>query len=581
MGRSDMKKVVFFLTVGIIAGLFFPACNKKAIPSITDNLKGIAYDSSAFEYIFTEALKQKFLGNAGDALKYLEQCVEINPKSDAAYYEMAQIALMLSDTINGKKFVIKAVTINEKNLWYLMLAANVYYEAGLKDSAILFYEKAIKYFPEEEDVKINLAKILSEKGEYKKADEIYSYFETKYADNESISISRIKNFMDSGEWEKAEEIVNNLLSKNPDGILYNGLLTEIYRKEGKKEKAIAIYEKLLLREPGNPQTLLSLCDFLISEKQYDDLFAILNRVILSDSVSREDKISLMARIVEDSSLVSTRSKEIELSLLLFEATAKNDYIIMLLRPELYKRQNNLTMATERLEMIIKERSENYYAWENLLLLYSETKNWDKLFIRGKECATKFNTSLLPKVLYANAAIEKGQYDIASEELRKGRILAGNDPGMELQVLVMQADLYYKKGDFIKSWDLFNEALKMKPDDVMVLNNYAYYLAEQGQNLKEAERMARIVIEREKDNTTYLDTYAWIIFKRGRDKEALKIMERILNLDEKPNAEWFEHIGYILKSLGKCDKAIGYWKLAIQQDSRKTILLREIENCEKH
>ena len=56
-----------------------------------------------------KALKQKLLGNIGDALKYLEQCIKINPESDAAYYQMAQIVIANGDIKNGKKFAIKAL----------------------------------------------------------------------------------------------------------------------------------------------------------------------------------------------------------------------------------------------------------------------------------------------------------------------------------------------------------------------------------------------------------------------------------------------------------------------------------------
>jgi Tfp pilus assembly protein PilF len=234
----------------------------------------------------------------------------------------------------------------------------------------------------------------------------------------------------------------------------------------------------------------------------------------------------------------------------------------------------------RLEEIIEKRPENYYAWERLLLLYSETRDWDKLFEKGKDCATKFNRSFLAKVLYANAAMEKEKLTIAEEELKKAKILAGNDTDLIVQVLVMEADLYYRKKEFGKSFETFKEALKAKPGDIMILNNYAYYLAEQGEELKEAERMAKLVIEKEKGNTTYLDTYAWVLYKRGRYKESMKIMEWVINKKETPNAEWYEHLGYIMKALKRCDKALEYWKIAYQIDSRKNLLLKEIEDCEK-
>ena len=113
-----------------------------------------------------------------------------------------------------------------------------------------------------------------------------------------------------------------------------------------------------------------------------------------------------------------------------------------------------------------------------------------------------------------------------------------------------------------------------------MNNYAYYLAEQNHKLKEAEDMARIVIEKEKNNTTYLDTYAWVLYKRGKLNEAAKIMEKIINTGEKPDAEWFEHYGYILKKQNNCNKAIENWNIAMKLDSTKTHLIKEIENCER-
>jgi tetratricopeptide (TPR) repeat protein len=576
-----MKKAIIILLVGILGTIFLQSCNKKISPSKAGTKVTENYDSTAFDYVFTEAIKQKLLGNAGDALKYLDQCIKINPKSDAAYYEMAQIALMLSDKSNGKKFALKAATLNENNIWYLTFIAEIFYQEKNLDSAIIYYEKAVKYSPEKEGIKLNLASLYSEKGLYDKAGEIYNYFEKNYGVTETTSLSIIKNQINAGNFKKAEEKVIELLKNSPDEVLYSGLLAEIYRKIGDKAKAIDVYKKLLEKEPNNPGTLLSLGDFLLSEKQYDDLFPVLNNVILNDSISRENKIALFSKVINDSSLIRLNGNEVEVALIVLEADNKKDNIIILLRPELYQNQKNFSKAIIRLEEIIEEQAENYYAWERLLFLYSETKEWDKLLKRGEECATKFNRSFTAKVLYASAAMEKGRLDVAAEELRKAKILAGSDTNMLVQVLVMNADVFYRKKEFSKSFETFKEALKINPEDIIILNNYAYYLAEQGQELKEAERMSKIVIEKEKGNTTYLDTYAWVMYKRGRFREAEKILESIISKGEKPDAEWYEHLGYIKKALGNCDKAIEYWKAALEYDNRKNSLLNEIENCKNH
>jgi tetratricopeptide (TPR) repeat protein len=98
------------------------------------------------------------------------------------------------------------------------------------------------------------------------------------------------------------------------------------------------------------------------------------------------------------------------------------------------------------------------------------------------------------------------------------------------------------------------------------------------NLKEAEEMAKRVIDNEKGNTTYLDTYGWILFKRGKFSEAAKVMESIIGSGETPEAVWYEHYGFILKEQKRCEEAIKNWNIAKELDSSKAYLIKEIENC---
>jgi len=263
-----------------------------------------------------------------------------------------------------------------------------------------------------------------------------------------------------------------------------------------------------------------------------------------------------------------------------EANYRNDDIIPLLRADLLVRMNKLNDAETRLEEIIKDNSENYYAWEKLLLAYNQGKSFDKLLTRGEECSSKFNRMFLPKILYANAAMELKDYDKALDELRKAEIIAGNNPDFVAQVMTMRADVYYRKKDYLKAFEVFRDALKQNKDDLTIINNYAYYLAEQNQDLKEAEEMAKKVIEKEKDNPTYLDTYAWVLYKRGKNREAAKIMESIIKINSPQDAEYYEHYGYILKSLHNCEKAVGNWTNALKIDSTKVYLKEEIEKCGK-
>lgn len=573
------KKSSYYVFLALFI-IIMASCGKKIIPSSVIGKKGNAYDAAAFDYVYVEAVKQKLMGNGGDALKYFEQCIKINPQSDASYYQMGQIVISNGDLKNGKKYAAKSLSIDQKNIWYLMMLAGIYYQEKNLDSAIIYYEKAVEIFPERENLQLALGNLYSENGNFEKATAIFNSFDKKYGVNESSTLSSIKSLMSAKKYDDALIKTELLLKEYPEEILYNGLLAEIYRAKGDSENALLVYKQLIERNPDNPQTQLSLCDFLITEKNYDELFTLLNTVILNEKITAEDKISLMARLIELPDLIKDDGETLSLSLMVLEASYKNDDIIPLLRPELLIKMERLNEASMLLEDIIKIKPENYYAWEKLLLLYMQMADYHKLMVKGEECATRFNRSFLAKVLYANGALENEKYTIALEELRKAEILAGDKKDLILQVLTMRADVYYRMKDYSKAFEIFEQALKTNGDDLTVINNYAYYLAEQNMKLKEAEEMAKKVIEKEKGNTTYLDTYGWVLYKRGKLNEAARVMEDIINSGEKPDAVWYEHYGYILKKQNKCSKAIENWEIALKLDSRKTDLNKEIENCKK-
>jgi tetratricopeptide (TPR) repeat protein len=150
----------YFLLVFSVLGV--SSCNKRLLLSESGGNANAKYDTAAFNYVYVEALKQKLMGNGGDALKYLEQSIKIYPLSDAAYYEMAQIVVAGGDTKNGKRFITKALSIDDENIWYLTMLAGLYYQEKNLDSAIIYYENAVKEFPEKLNLKLTLGNLYSE-----------------------------------------------------------------------------------------------------------------------------------------------------------------------------------------------------------------------------------------------------------------------------------------------------------------------------------------------------------------------------------------------------------------------------------
>lgn len=573
-----MRKYLHWIFIIILIASI--GCTKIIVPQNQATKKAHAFDTATFNYIYSEALKQKLMGNSGDALKYLEQCIQLDPRSDASYFQIAQISVQHNDFENGRIYAEKAVRLDGNNLWYLSMLANIYYNQKNNDSALVYFQKAIREYPEKDFLKVTEAAIYSEKSEFNKAGEIYEELEKKYGIGGKLGLLTIKNLINAKKYNEAEDKVLKVIKDNTDDILYNGMLAEIYKKKGENDKAMTTYKKLIDIDSTNTQTIISLSGFLIEEKEYDDLFKMLNGIVINDKFSRNDIISIFSGLIENGDLIRDRSDELEVILRVLESTYDNDNIIFMFRPDLYVKESKMELAASRLEEIILIQPDNYMAWEKLLVIYSDLKNYDRLYTLGKECSSRFNMSYIAKMLYASAAMEKKEYSIALEELNKAKILAGNQDELVTQVLSMEADVLYRKKEFSKSFEIYRSILRTNPEDVIVLNNYAYFLAEQNQDLKEAERMIRIVINREKGNGTFIDTFAWVLYKRGRYKEAAKAMEELMIKDKSEDSEWFEHYGYIMKALKKCDIAVYYWTKALKLDNDKEYLKQEIEGCTK-
>ncbi len=139
---------------------------------------------------------------------------------------------------------------------------------------------------------------------------------------------------------------------------------------------------------------------------------------------------------------------------------------------------------------------------------------------------------------------------------------------------LAAYLYQHKGDVLheigrdaEAYCAYDTALAYKPDNLLALNNYAYFLALDGTDLEKAEQMSRQTIEKDSLNATYLDTYAWVLFRLARYEEALDVITRAEECfttedDSELRGTIYEHRADILSQLDRRKEAKKYWHLAL-------------------
>lgn len=570
-----MKTFIYLL----LTLAFFAGCTHEAVKT-TEVTGQNPKSGTRYDYLIAEAMRQKYVGDLGEAAGIFEKCIEIDDSRAVPFFELAQIYAALGSEERSLKYASRAAHLEPGNYWYQLACGSLYTQYNQKDSALVYFTRALKADSNALEVNSILAGLYAEKGEAEKADSLFRLLDEEGALNDEMFLMMITGLIANGKMEEAERRTEKLIMQQPAETKYKALLADIYFENGKKEKSDSIYREIIEKDPGNIETQLLYLMNLVYKKEYSGISGFLNTVFESDLVERERKISVAGRLLQDTAFIAENTESMGESLIILERKYPQDEEILSLRASMYETAGKTDEAIARYEEIIKSIKPAFYSSEKLVLLYAEKKEYEKLYSFAAVYSAENNRSILGKVYYAIAAMELEHYEVADAELKKALILAGNNAELKVQVLSMIGDLKYRMKDFENAYKAYEEALALSPHEVLVLNNYAYFLAEGNKDLPKALKMAEEVMKTDGDNDTYIDTYAWVLYKLGKKKKAYKEMLRIFEKEKERDPEILEHMGFILKSLGRCPEAVGYWEEALNKDSSKSYLQKEIEECRK-
>lgn len=180
----------------------------------------------------------------------------------------------------------------------------------------------------------------------------------------------------------------------------------------------------------------------------------------------------------------------------------------------------------------------------------------------KEGLERFPESIELLSFHAFLVHERGDAEGAIAIFRSGLRIATTDE--ERSVLWGSiGDIYHEMKEDKVAFKAYRRALAYNPDNVLVLNNYAYFLSLEDRELERALEMSKRAIDAEPNNESYVDTYAWILHRLGRNEEAKRYMRQALTLSGQRDASLLCHYADILWALGEKFMAETYWKKAVE------------------
>jgi tetratricopeptide (TPR) repeat protein len=403
--------------------------------------------------------------------------------------------------------------------------------------------------------------------------------------NEGVSFEKYKIYKQTGKTKKAIREIETLRDEFPYDVDYVLLLGDAWMDLGYPEKAFPIYQEAQSMDPENPSISLSLADYY---NETGDSLAANNQLHLALTNPNTDvttKLSIFTPILI-ASMESGDSTKIRSYFNLLLEQHPNEYQVRELYVQWLLERGNKQEAKDELRTVLDLNPNQLKAWKNYLELNLEYDNQTIIRTICKEALTYFPGESIFWFylgLAWTSETEGGKNDPtkshkAIDAFQKAVEVADKeDKSFVSRLYGIMGDTYLLINDTVNAFAYYEKALDEFSGNLLVLNNYAYYLAVGEIDLAKAERMSRKTIESDPKNATFLDTFAWIFFKQGQFSLAKIYIERALANEPDPNAEVLEHYGDILWFNNEKETAIEQWNKAVQFENPSEILLKKVES----
>ena len=240
--------------------------------------------------------------------------------------------------------------------------------------------------------------------------------------------------------------------------------------------------------------------------------------------------------------------------------------------------NKYSEAVEQCQSALYINPDNIDVEKQLIQILYYSGDYEAMNLAIAEMQEKADSTF---VLQASAYyFASEQIDKAIDNLKSAADKYSSSPLFLSEIYAYIADIYFGKKVWDKAGEYYELSIKSNPNNVMTLNNYAYYLAERGGDLQQAEQMSAKAVKLKPNEPVYLDTYGWIYFKQGKYLFAELYIKRAIDNGADKNPEVLEHYGDVLFHQDKIDEALIYWQKALEKSTNEEVsqlLKQKIEN----
>ena len=581
-----MNRYIFCGVVALLLG-------SAALPSLARKKKTVqtaqvetvdtlpANDRKRFDYFFLEAIRQQEAGNYTAAFELLEHARAINPKAaDVYYYESMYYSMMKKDS-TALACMEKSMALNPENQTYAERLAQYYISNQQYDKAIDAYELIYAHNHDNTDALRVLLQLYQQQKDFPKMLSSISRLEKEEGESEQMALAKMRVYEMMGNKKAAYNVLKTLSDKNPLDVLYKTMLGNWLMQNNRQKEAYKLFTEVLKEEPDNAYAESSLYDYYNATNQGEQARQMLDRILIGNTTAVDTKIVMIRSFIQDNEAHGADSTQV---IALFDkvldvpkpsaeiAELRAAYMSLKRMP-----QDTVDAAFQK---VLDIAPDDASARIELVQSLWNQKKYDEVVDMTNQ-AQEYNPDEMVFYYFGGMAhYMKGDEDATMETFRKGlaQVNEKSSPELVSDLYMIMGDILNKKGLEKESFAAYDSCLQWKDDNISALNNYAYYLSLNAQDLHKAEQMSYKTIKAEPKNGTYLDTYAWILFMEERYHEAkIYIDQAIANLDTTQNNNTvIEHAGDIYAMNGMPDEAMKFWRQSYDAGNKSDAIEQKLK-----
>lgn len=578
MKLSFRKITLSVALTAVVVPLFVTAGKKADVTPNSDELKA--------DYIFMEALRQHAIDKEDAYYDLLSRAYQLDPSNSDVGFFLGYYTVMTSgddSTMfkNGYDLMKRHFNEAPADFYSNFVYGSINDRLGSRDEALKVWTTLDSIYPHKMEISYKLAEALASSGDSSKiarAIGVYDRIEKTQGKNIPLTTSKIRAFLSSQDTASIYKEVYSLLKSAPHSVENNVFAGNVFAMFADNDSALVYFDKACDLDSTSGLAYYSRANFYKSigdSVNYDkEVFRALSR----ESLELDAKLELLTgyiRELYDDPSQQGRIQELFATLLdqhPHEVDIHDLYCSYLIAIEDY------AGAAEQLGYALDIDPSSEERWRTLLSLYMQADDYAKSAEKGETALRYHPSSAMIHLMLGTDYNLMKEYDKALSNLNKSMELTDSvDYEAVSQIMSSMGDVYYAKGDRDSAFVYYDKAISIDPDNLLALNNCAYYLAVEGRDLDKAEEMSARTIKERPDDATSLDTYAWVMFRKKNYTEAMAYIDKAIANSEDPSEELYHHAGDIYFMNGEPQKALEFWEKALALDPDNELLQRKVKH----